>query len=201
MPLGQADRDVASGASVVLRRAPRTRAGAPGRTAVVDLKKTIVFESVEMELRDVVRDAGSSGGLLAADRLRLSGRAPWARQKSLLCRGFSVERVTGIEPAWPAWKASGTRSRLSVKMAADLPVSVFDLDRWCPWWTAFYRPYVPAKDRLRAFVGCDRFDARGGRGGQILLCRALMGSCAETIFASARVPEIAGQAPDEVVPG
>jgi len=53
-------------------------------------------------------------------------------REPLLCKGFSVERVTGIEPAWLAWKASGTRSRLSVKMAADLPVSVFDLDRCGP---------------------------------------------------------------------
>jgi hypothetical protein len=37
--------------------------------------------------------------------------------------------VTGIEPAWPAWKASGTCSRLSVKLAGDRRVSVFDLDR------------------------------------------------------------------------
>jgi hypothetical protein len=53
-------------------------------------------------------------------------------RKSLLCKGFSVERVTGIEPAWPAWKASGTRSRLSVNMGAELRVSVLDLDRCCP---------------------------------------------------------------------
>ena len=69
-------------------------------------------------------------------------RAPWATfqqqlttmngRKSLLCKGFSVERVTGIEPAWPAWKASGTGSRLSVKMAVDLRISVFDLDRCGP---------------------------------------------------------------------
>jgi hypothetical protein len=53
-------------------------------------------------------------------------------RKTLLCKGFSVERVTGIEPAYPAWKASGARSRLSVKIAVDLPVSVFDLDRCGP---------------------------------------------------------------------
>jgi hypothetical protein len=53
--------------------------------------------------------------------------------KILACKGFSVERVTGIEPAWPAWKASETRSRLSMKMGADLPVSVFDLDRCDPY--------------------------------------------------------------------
>ena len=49
-------------------------------------------------------------------------------RKTLLCKGFSVERVTRIEPAWPAWKASGTRSRLSVKIAIDLRISVLDLD-------------------------------------------------------------------------
>ena len=62
-----------------------------------------------------------------------------------------MERVTGIEPAWSAWKASGTRSRLSVKMAVDLPVCVFDLDRCGPYWTALYRPYGPAKDPLVGF--------------------------------------------------
>jgi len=31
-------------------------------------------------------------------------------RKTLLCKAFSVERVTGIEPAWPAWKTSGTPS-------------------------------------------------------------------------------------------
>src|SRR5665213_4607648 len=72
MPLGQGDRDVARGAAVVLGRTSRTWSCPAGRAAVVDLKKTIVFESVEMELRDVVRAADSSGGLLAADRLRLS---------------------------------------------------------------------------------------------------------------------------------
>ena len=74
-----------------------------------------------------------------------------ARLKTLLCKGFSVERVTGIEPAWPAWKASGTRSRLSVKTAADLRISVFDLDRCGPYWAALYRPYGPAKDPLVGF--------------------------------------------------
>ena len=70
-----------------------------------------------------------------------------------------MERVTGIEPAWSAWKASGTRSRLSVKMAVDLPVCVVDLDRCGPCWALFYRPYGPATAPLRAFVGlpgCDR---------------------------------------------
>jgi hypothetical protein len=52
--------------------------------------------------------------------------------KTLAQQGFPVERVTGIEPAWSAWKASGTRSRLSVKMAVDLHISVFDLDRCSP---------------------------------------------------------------------
>src|ERR1019366_10016945 len=32
------------------------------------------------------------------------------RAKTLAVQGFSVERVTGIEPAWSAWKASGTSS-------------------------------------------------------------------------------------------
>src|SRR5450755_2399012 len=75
------------------------------------------------------------------------------RAKTLAQQGFSVERVTGIEPAWSAWKASGTRSRVSVKMAVDLPVSVFDLDRCGPCLAPFYRPYGPAKDPLCAFVG------------------------------------------------
>ena len=73
-----------------------------------------------------------------------------------------MERVTGIEPAWSAWKASGTRSRLSVKIGADLRISVFDLDRCGPYWAPFYRPYGPAKDALCAFVApgrCDRVDA------------------------------------------
>src|SRR5665213_4634571 len=81
------------------------------------------------------------------------------RRKTLAQKGFLVERVTGIEPAWPAWKASGTRSRLSVKMAVDLPVCVVDLDRCGPCWALFYRPYGPATAPLRAFVGlpgCDR---------------------------------------------
>ena len=65
-------------------------------------------------------------------------------RKPLHSKGFSVERVTGIEPAWPAWKASGTRSRLSVKMAVDLRISVFDLDRCDPYSTPFYRQYGPA---------------------------------------------------------
>ena len=43
-----------------------------------------------------------------------------------------MERVTGIEPALPTWKASGTCSRLSVKTVTDLCVSIFDLDRCCP---------------------------------------------------------------------
>jgi hypothetical protein len=54
-------------------------------------------------------------------------------RKTLLCKGFSGERATGIEPAYPAWKASGTSSPLSVKMAVDLPISVFDLDRCGPY--------------------------------------------------------------------
>ena len=72
-----------------------------------------------------------------------------------------MERVTGIEPALPTWKASGTRSRLSVKMAVDLRISVFDLDRCGPYRAPFYRPYGPAKDPLCAFVApgrCDRVD-------------------------------------------
>ena len=43
---------------------------------------------------------------------------PWddrERTKTLAQQGFPPERVTGIEPAWPTWKASGTRSCLSVK--------------------------------------------------------------------------------------
>jgi hypothetical protein len=102
------------------------------------------------------------------------------RVKILLCKGFSVERVTGIEPAWPAWKASGTRSRLSVKMAVDLPVSVFDLDRCGPYWALLYRPYGPATAPLCAFVvrgRCDRVDARGCRGGAILSWRGLNVRC------------------------
>ena len=64
-----------------------------------------------------------------------------------------MERVTGIEPACPTWKASGTRSRLSVKMVADLRISVFDLDCCGPYWTPFYRPYGPATAPLCAFAG------------------------------------------------
>src|SRR5450755_494940 len=78
---------------------------------------------------------------------------PVVARKPLLCKGFSRERVTGIEPAWPAWKASGTRSRLSVKMVADLRISVFDLDRCGPYWTPFYRPYGPATAPLHTFAG------------------------------------------------
>ena len=76
----------------------------------------------------VVRTAtlGTHGPRFATDE------GPSKCEKTLLCKGFSVERVTGIEPAWPAWKASGTRSRLSVKMVADLRISVFDLDRCGP---------------------------------------------------------------------
>src|SRR5450755_224108 len=74
------------------------------------------------------------------------------RAKTLAVQGFSVERVTGIEPALPTWKASGTRSRLSVKMAVDLRISAFDLDRCDPYWTPFYRPYGPAKDALDGFI-------------------------------------------------
>ena len=62
-----------------------------------------------------------------------------------------MERVTGIEPAWSAWKASGTRSRLSVKIGADLRISVFDLDRCGPCWALFYRPYGPATAPLDGF--------------------------------------------------
>src|ERR1019366_2898153 len=79
-----------------------------------------------------------------------------------------MERVTGIEPAWPAWKASGTRSRLSVKMGVDLPVSVFDLDRCGPWQTPLYRPYGHATAPLCAFGAlgrCDRVDAWHGVAG------------------------------------
>src|ERR1019366_6776293 len=84
-------------------------------------------------------------------------------RKPLLCKGFSGERVTGIEPAWPAWKASGTRSRLSVKMAVDLRIPVFDLDRCGPYWAPLYRPYGPATAPPCAFVAPgrrDRVDAR-----------------------------------------
>jgi hypothetical protein len=66
-----------------------------------------------------------------------------------------VERVTGIEPAWSAWKASGTRSRLSVKIAVDLRISVVDLDRCGPCLAPFYRPYGPAKDPPAGFRGPD----------------------------------------------
>ena len=73
-----------------------------------------------------------------------------------------MERVTGIEPAWPAWKASVTRSRLSVKMGVDLRISVFDLDRCGPYWTPLYRPYGPATAPLCVFVA--RWSLRpGGR--------------------------------------
>src|SRR5665213_4366269 len=68
-----------------------------------------------------------------------------AQRKPCCTRENPVERVTGIEPAWPAWKASGTRSRLSVKMAVDLPVCVFDLDRCGPYQAPLYRPYGPAR--------------------------------------------------------
>jgi hypothetical protein len=77
-----------------------------------------------------------------------------------------MERVTGIEPAWPAWKASGTRSRLSVKMAVDLPVCVFDLDRCGPYWTALYRPYGPAAAPLEGFVAVVRAGPSGRRGSE-----------------------------------
>jgi hypothetical protein len=59
-----------------------------------------------------------------------------------------MERVTGIEPAYPAWKASGIPSRLSVKMAVDLRISVCDLGRCGPQWAPLYRPHGPAKDAL-----------------------------------------------------
>jgi len=62
-----------------------------------------------------------------------------------------VERVTGIEPAWPAWKASGTRSRLSVKIGDELRTSVVDLDRCGPHLTRLYRPYGPASASLDGF--------------------------------------------------
>ena len=39
-----------------------------------------------------------------------AARGGRGRVRILAVQGFSVERVTGIEPAWPAWKASGTRS-------------------------------------------------------------------------------------------
>ena len=49
-------------------------------------------------------------------RFRRAGTPP-GHVETLARQGFPVERVTGIEPAWSAWKASGTRSFLSVKMA------------------------------------------------------------------------------------
>src|SRR5665213_1908031 len=71
------------------------------------------------------------------------------RAETLAQRGFSVERLTGIEPAWSAWKASGTSFRLSVNVGSELRGCVFDLDRRWPWWARFYRPYVPLRTRAR----------------------------------------------------
>jgi len=65
-------------------------------------------------------------------RFQRAGTPP-GRSETLAQQRFSVERVTGIEPAWPAWKASVTRSRMSVKMALDLRISVVDLDRCGPY--------------------------------------------------------------------
>ena len=88
---------------------------------------------------------------IRARRFQRAGTPP-GRSETLAQQRFSVERVTGIEPAWSAWKASGTRSSLSVKMAVDLRISVLILTavvRSSP----DYRPYGPAKDALRAFAG------------------------------------------------
>jgi len=50
-------------------------------------------------------------------------------------------------------------------MAADLRRSVSDLDRWCPWWALFYRPYGPAKAPQNGFRGCCSRRAAGLRRG------------------------------------
>jgi hypothetical protein len=100
-----------------------------------------------------------------------------------------VERVTGIEPAYPAWKASGTRSRLRVKIAVDLRISVFDLDRCGPYWAPLYRPYGPATAPLCAFVGlvvATGLTREGGRGGAILLWRDLNVRCRQTALRAPR---------------
>src|SRR5450755_3301298 len=102
---------------------------------------------------------------------------PVVARKPLLCKGFSVERVTGIEPAWPAWKASGTRSRLSVKIVLYLRISVHDLDRCSPYCAPFYRPYGPATAPLDTF-GSTSFEkgvcgyTLDGMGAQKLRCTA-----------------------------
>jgi hypothetical protein len=48
---------------------------------------------------------GTYGPAKAPRRTFQQQQTALGARKSLLCKGFSVERVTGIEPAWPAWKA------------------------------------------------------------------------------------------------
>ena len=47
----------------------------------------------------------SNGPLMAHGRMRVPCSTATGRKISPVTRPFAMERVTGIEPAWPAWKA------------------------------------------------------------------------------------------------
>jgi len=87
---------------------------------------------------------------------RYSSPWPLERAKTLILQGFSGERATRIEPALPTRKASGTPSRLSVNIRADLRIPVFDLDRWWsvlgPKFTGRTAPLRPRLARLWSSV-------------------------------------------------
>ena len=98
----------------------RMRAGGQARKGVADaavgLGRGRCIDSTDRTVLTAVRlwvDAGARPGILLCvsrqstfhDQTTAAGA-----QKTLLCKGFSVERVAEIEPAWPAWKASWTDS-------------------------------------------------------------------------------------------
>jgi hypothetical protein len=70
--LGQADFQITVGASVELGGAPGARTAATLWPSVLRFEEAVLDESVEVELGDMVGDADSGGGLVAADRRTLS---------------------------------------------------------------------------------------------------------------------------------
>jgi hypothetical protein len=90
------------GAAVELRGPAGAGAAATRWAAVLDLQQPVGLQPIEVELRDVVRDADAGGGPLAAHRLRLRDHEPVQRAADRLAeRSDAAQLVIGGHDALP----------------------------------------------------------------------------------------------------